>query len=62
MAARAAGDTPLGRFLGRLPSATPFTLDAVTHQILAGNGELAQEESVFLLLHQFRELYLGARA
>jgi spore maturation protein CgeB len=61
-AARAAGETPLGRFLGRLPPATPFTLDAVTQHILDGNGELPQEESIFLLLHQFRELYLGTHA
>jgi spore maturation protein CgeB len=62
VAARAAGDTPLGRFLERLPPAMPFTLDDVTHHIFAGDGELPTEESIFLLLHQFRELYLGSQA
>jgi hypothetical protein len=57
-AARHAGDSPLGRFLGRLPPRTPFTLDGVTAEILAGDGTVGREEAIFLFMHQFDDLYL----
>jgi len=58
-AARAAGESPLGRFLRRLPPAAPFTLDEITREVLGGSGTLDREEGVFLFLHQFQELYLA---
>lgn len=53
----------LRALLARHPAATPFSLDAVVRDILAREGEVAEEEAIFLFLHQFQDLYLSeARA
>ena len=61
LAAREQG--ALRALLERHPAATPFSLDAVVRDIGARDGDVAEEEAIFLFLHQFQELYLSeARA
>jgi spore maturation protein CgeB len=57
-AARLEGDSPLGRFLADLPPHTPFTLDGVVRALQGRAGDLSEPEAVFLLLHQFDEMYV----
>ncbi len=57
-AARADGDSPLGRLLGTLPPQTPFTLDGVVQSLLHREGDLSDPEAILLFLHQFDELYV----
>jgi spore maturation protein CgeB len=57
-AAAAAGDTPLGRWLGTLPAGAPFSLEQVAREIGGRQGGLAEPEAIFLFLHQFDDLYL----
>jgi len=57
-ASRREGDTPLGDLLGRLPPATPFTLDGVVQGLLHRTGDLSDPEAILLFLHQFDELYV----
>jgi len=51
-AARVEGETALGGLLRRLPATTPFTLDGVVREVLAGDGELSDPEAVVLFLRQ----------
>lgn len=54
---------PLAGLLARLPDDAPFTLERVVRSVVERSGPLAQEEAIFLFLHQFQELYLAeARA
>ena len=48
----------LRALLERHPATAPFTLDAVVRGITEGTGDVSEEESIFLFLHQFQELYL----
>jgi spore maturation protein CgeB len=48
----------LRALLERHPATAPFTLDAVVRGITEGTGDVTEEESIFLFLHQFQELYL----
>ena len=57
-AARVEGETALGGLLRRLPPATPFTLDGVVREVLAGEGALSDPEAIVLFLHQFDEMYV----
>jgi len=57
-AARAEGETPLGRLLAKLPPTLPFTLDGVAQALLRRQGDLSEPESILLFLHQFDELYV----
>jgi spore maturation protein CgeB len=57
-AARAEGDSPLGRLLAQLPQATPFTLDGVVGGLLGRRGDYSEAEQVLLFIHQFDELYV----
>ena len=56
--ARLEAGTPLGRLLGQLPPATPFTLDGLARELLERKGDLSDPEAVLLFLHQFDELYV----
>lgn len=56
MAAREAG--ALRALLERHPGDTPFSLDAVVRGITEREGDVGEEEALFLFLHQFQELYL----
>ncbi len=57
-AARAEGESDLGRLLAELPPTTPFTLDGVVGALLAREGDLSDAESILLFIHQFDELYV----
>jgi spore maturation protein CgeB len=57
-AARAEGDTPLGRLLAQLPPTTPFTLDGVVGQLIGRQGGYSEPEQILLFIHQFDELYV----
>ena len=56
--AAAAEQGGLRALLERHPASAPFTLDAVVRSIAEGQGDVTEEESIFLFLHQFQELYL----
>jgi len=56
LAAREEG--ALRALLERHPGATPFSLDAVVRGITERDGDVGEEEALFLFLHQFQELYL----
>jgi len=55
-AARESG--ALRALLERHPANAPLTLDAVVRGIGEGQGDVSEEEAIFLFLHQFQELYL----
>lgn len=60
-AARESG--ALRALLERQPESAPLSLDAIVRGIGEGSGAIAEEEALFLFLHQFQELYLSeARA
>ncbi|MBY0280518.1 glycosyltransferase [Candidatus Binatia bacterium] len=60
-AARESG--ALRALLERHPASAPLGLDAIVRDIGVGSGDVAEEEAIFLFLHQFQELYLAeARA
>ncbi len=48
----------LAGLLARLPDDAPFTLERVVRSVVERSGPLAEEEAIFLFLHQFQELYL----
>ncbi len=49
----------LRELLARLPSQTPFTLNALATEVGRGEGELDDAEGLVLFLHQFSDLYLA---
>lgn len=51
-------DGALRTLLERHPASAPFTLDAVVRGIADREGDVSEEEALFLFLHQFQELYL----
>lgn len=55
-AARESG--ALRALLERHAADAAFSLDAVVRGIGEGEGDVSDEEAIFLFLHQFQELYL----
>ncbi|MEW6271018.1 MAG: glycosyltransferase, partial [Thermodesulfobacteriota bacterium] len=53
------GSKPLADFLAGFPEDAPLTLDAIVRDVVGRTGPLADEEAIFLFLHQFQELYLS---